>query len=52
MTTAVHESTGSIRNIAVDDALIFPDVQTCTAVVTVAGGQRAGVAIPITSFHP
>ncbi|WP_437308114.1 hypothetical protein [Sorangium sp. So ce388] len=52
MTTTVHESMGSTRNTAVDDALFFPNAQTCIAVWPWPAARGAGVAIPITSFQP
>ena len=47
MATDVYELTGSMRNIEVDDELIFPNVQTCLALVAVCGGQLVGVHMTI-----
>jgi hypothetical protein len=38
MATTVHELTGSMSNIARDSELIFPNIQTCVAVVAFGGG--------------
>ncbi|WP_437509572.1 hypothetical protein [Sorangium sp. So ce1099] len=51
MTTTVYELMGSMRNIAVDDELIFPNVQTCIALVAVAGGQMVGVHVTIADIE-
>ncbi|WP_437624150.1 hypothetical protein [Sorangium sp. So ce1151] len=51
MTTTVYELMGSMRNIAIDDELIFPNVQTCIALVAVAGGQMVGVHVTIADIE-
>ena len=43
MATRVYELTGSFNNIQTDTHLIFPNVQTCVAVVGASGGILVGV---------
>jgi hypothetical protein len=44
----VYELTGLIsRNVVVDDELVFPNVQTCIAVVAVIGGQLVGAHVTL-----
>ena len=47
MPTTVYEITGSMRHIEVDTELIFPNVQTCLAVVAVCGGQLVGAHVTL-----
>lgn len=47
MPTNVYEITGRMGNIGVDTELIFPNVQTCLAVVAQYGAQLVGVHITL-----
>jgi hypothetical protein len=47
MPTMVYELTGSMRHIEVGDDLVFPNVQTCIAVVAVVGGQMVGAHVTV-----
>ena len=43
----VYELTGSLSNIVVETDLLFPNVQTCVAVVAVASGQLVGAHVTL-----
>jgi hypothetical protein len=47
MPTTVREITGLMRNIEVDTELIFPNVQTCLAVVALCGTQLVGAHVTL-----
>ena len=47
MPTTVSEIRGSMVNIEVDNELIFPNVQTCLAVVALCGAQLVGAHITL-----
>ena len=47
MPTTVTEIRGSMRNIEVDTELIFPNVQTCLAVVALCGTQLVGAHVTL-----
>ncbi len=47
MASTVYEITGSMRNVEEDDELIFPNVQTCVAVVAVVGGRLVGAHVTL-----
>jgi len=47
MPTTVREITGLMRHIEVDTELIFPNVQTCLAVVALCGTQMVGAHVTL-----
>ncbi len=47
MAKNVYELRGSMSNIEADTELVFPNVQTCVALVLVCGGQLVGVHLTL-----
>ena len=47
MATKVLEIRGSMKNIEIDTELIFPNVQTCLAVVALVGPQLVGAHVTL-----
>jgi hypothetical protein len=47
MATTCYELTGSMTGIGTDTELVFPNVQTCVAVVAVVGQQLVGAHVTL-----